>query len=132
MLVWRFNADGSSLPGFTGDGFVTYTFPGGRAAGTGLAFDAAGRILVCGVTRSTDVTPSDASASLWRYSSTGVIDTTLPGSANGVARFDERSGDPGTHASAIVILGDGKALASGSAFDRVAGAADLLIWKLEP
>lgn len=130
LTVWRFNANGSPLSSFNGDGFVSYRFPDGLAAGTDVAFDSSNRVLVVGVTRATE--EKNGSATLWRFSSSGALDSNLPGSdGKGVERFDERPKNVSTSAGSIVI-GSGGVFAVGGAVDHNTDAVDLLVWKLLP
>ncbi|MEW6747470.1 MAG: hypothetical protein AB1486_32465, partial [Planctomycetota bacterium] len=133
MVVWRYRADGQPLTSFNGSGFLAYRHPDGWAAGASIATDSEDRILVAGVTHSTDPDVVDASATLWRFYNYGSLDTSLPGSnGTGQARFDVRSGDAGTAASSLFAADHGKFLVAGSAFVQETGAIDLLLWRLEP
>jgi uncharacterized delta-60 repeat protein len=133
LALWRFLANGLPIAGFGGSGFLSYRFASGWASGTGIRFDAQGRLLVCGATRSIGSSENDGSATLWRYFPSGSIDTALVGSGGtGVVRFDPRPNNAGTGASAVVLLGNGKALASGAAVSRETNAADFVIWRLQP
>ena len=74
----------------------------------------------------------DASATLWRLLGTGTPDVGLEGSGGtGFTRFDDRSGNVSTGASSIAF-GAGVVYSTGGGADRSTGAADLLIWKLDP
>jgi hypothetical protein len=133
MALWRYRADGFPLLSFNNGGFLAYRHPGGSAVGTHVTFDASNRILVGGVTRSVNTPETDASATLWRYLSTGGPDTTLTGSdGSGVTRFDARSGNVGTGAGSMAAIGSGAYIASGGVNDRMANAVDLVLWKIVP
>jgi uncharacterized delta-60 repeat protein len=133
MILWRFLADGSPHLPFGGSGFLSYRYPTGWAAGLGIRFDSNSRLVVCGVTRSSNTLETDASATLWRYFSSGSIDTSLPGSSgSGVARFDPRPDNAGTAASSLVPVDDGDFVISGTAFARDTNAVDLVLWKVDP
>jgi uncharacterized delta-60 repeat protein len=133
LALWRFTEIGAPLTAFSDDGFLTHAHPDGWAAGNGLRFDPQNRLLVVGVTRSSDVEESDASATLWRFFTAGGLDTSLLGSdGTGVTRFDPRPGDAGTAASSVVRLGTGELIVSGTAFSRETNGVDLVLWQLAP
>jgi uncharacterized delta-60 repeat protein len=130
-LVWRFLPTGSPLTAFNGTGLLAYHYEPGSAAASDVTFDAQGRLLVSGGTKSPDT--GEASATLWRSLASGAADGSLPGSGGtGFTRFDTRPGEAGTSASTVVVVPDGSALATGSAFDRGNGAIDLVVWRLRP
>ena len=133
MALWRYASNGTALAAFNGSGFLAYQYPGGWAAATSVQIDTSNRILVAGVTKTANATDNDASATLWRYSTTGAIDTTLNGSSGaGVVRFDERSGDAATVASGVVVISGSDAYVSGTAFDHSTASRDALVWKVSP
>jgi uncharacterized delta-60 repeat protein len=130
LAVWRYTDAGVPLLSFQTIGFGAYAFPGGPALGTDILFDGSGRILISGITASDG--SDDASATLWRLLATGTPDVGLEGSeGTGFTRFDDRSGNASTGASSIAF-GAGAVYSTGGGADRSTGAADLLIWKLDP
>jgi len=133
MLVWAYQADGDPELTFSGDGLLEGRYLPGVAAATGVVVDGSGRLLVCGVTRSSGVAKTDSSATIWRFLATGLSDPTLPGSGGtGMARIDPRPDDAGTLAGSLVLGAGGSAYVAGTAFDRTNGASDAIIWKLSP
>jgi uncharacterized delta-60 repeat protein len=131
MLIWAFTSTGDPKVSFSGDGFLSYRYPNGYAAATGIEIDGSGRLLVCGATRTSGTGDTDASATIWRFYATGMLDGTLLGSnGTGITRIDPRPDDAGTIAGGVVLGSGSSAFASGTAFHRTDGAADAIVWKL--
>ena len=128
LILWRFRFDGSPELLFGAAGIQGFQFPGGEATAHDVKLDAAGNIVVAGVTRSSSNDGiDDGAATLWRFDPSGVFELGFGG------RFDERTDtNVVTSGTALVINTFGEIEIVGSAVDLVTCAADLGLWRMLP
>ena len=122
MAVWRYNSDGTIDTTFgTGGVFTSAGAAGGTTddAAYGIAFDGAGRILVCG--KSAD-SGNQAKMTVWRLNSNGTLDTTF-GTTGYVVYGTTASGND------IAIDQTGKIIVGGYIFSLLT-SKDMTVWKL--
>jgi uncharacterized delta-60 repeat protein len=130
LVVWRYRANGTAETLFNGTGVATFQFAGSSsdAAGLDASFDAAGRVLVVGVTRNTGTTTDNASATVWRYATTGALDTTF--GTSGLSRFDVRTNGTVTAGVGGALDGSGRLVVAGAAANLTSLAAEPVVWRL--
>jgi uncharacterized delta-60 repeat protein len=110
----RYSPNGTLDTNFSGDGKQTTDF-GGTDAATGVAAQGNGKIVAVGRT----ATFSETDFALARYSPNGTLDATFSGDGKQTTGFAGGAGG----ASGIVLQGDGKVVAVGSAAAPAGGLA---------
>ncbi len=125
MRMWRYNSDGTADTSFGSSGRVYSYRPGG---GTGDTFgeevqiQSDGKILVTGYT---ETTSSDFDMVVWRYTSSGALDTTF--NTTGYYIFD--SGNGSDYGRSMQVQSDGKYVITGTMRDS-RPYNSLAIWRL--
>ncbi|MEN8146249.1 MAG: delta-60 repeat domain-containing protein [Campylobacterota bacterium] len=113
MIIWRYNSDGDIDTTFNGIGYVTHHDAAGGGTydyGKAVTIDANGKILVTGSSRNSS---GKYDMVIWRYNSSGSLDSTF----NGVG-FAVHSGAAGgsghDYGNAITTDADSKVLVAGA------------------
>lgn len=104
FAVARYNTDGSLDPTFSGDGIQITDVDGSFEDANGVTVQPDGKIIVVGVTGSTD------DFGLVRYNADGSLDTTFSGDGKLTTDFGVISSDGG---AAVVVQPDGRIVAVG-------------------
>ena len=127
MVIWRFTLNGALDTTFNSKGFVVHN---GAAGGNGddsgnaVAIDTQGKILVAG---SSANSAGNADMALWRFTSTGTLDTTFNGS--GIVINNGAAGSNGDDSgSGVAIDSQGRILVTGSSKNTV-GNTDMVVWR---
>lgn len=129
MAVWKIQSNGSLDTSFDGDGYLTSDALGAGADETAndIALDVLNNILVVGTF---DAGGSSNDMAVWKFSSTGVLDTSF----NGSGTFTHNSAAGGNNfdaANAIVLDNNGNLYITGYS-RNLSSNNDMVIWKLLP
>ena len=104
---------------FAGTGYTTFDNAGTQDMANGAVFDAAGRIIVVGV--------SNSDMAIWRYTSAGMLDTTF-GGGDGIVTHDNAAGGSGSDFGYSIALDRfGNLVIVGSSMS--ASIQDMVIWR---
>lgn len=126
LAIWRYNTDGTLDTTFNGSGYVRNgaTSGGGtHNAGTAVALDASGRIVVTGFTWN----GADWDTALWRYNADGTLDTSFNGTGF-VAHHNAAGGNGEDIGIGVAIDTSGRILVTGYSLNA-AGNDDLALWR---
>lgn len=139
--IWRYNndgtmdssfGDGTCVSGVGTDGAYGCVIKIGVAGGEGcdklwgLQIDSLGRIIAVGQAGNAN---GDADMAIWRYTSTGQLDTTF----NSVGYFTHHSasgGDSGDRANAIAIDPSGRYVVTGRSYNNDESMYNMVVWRL--
>ena len=128
MVIWRFNPNGTFDTTFEGEGFVVHnSAAGGNGddAGSAIALDAQGRILVAG---SSTNSAGNTDMTLWRFNANGTLDTTL--NSSGIVVHNNASGGNADDAgNAVTLDSQGRIIVTGTSRNS-AGNTDMVIWRI--
>ncbi len=127
MTIWRYNSDGSPDTSFGGGaGYVTSTVGAGwlAAEGRSVITDASGNILVTGYAEDSGGTEH---MTIWRYLSTGTLDTSFGGGA-GYVTSTVGAGWGNAHGRSITTDTSGNILVTGYSTDA-SGYNYMTIWR---
>jgi uncharacterized delta-60 repeat protein len=128
MAIWRFNPDGTPDTSFHGTGLAAVRNALGNNssdAGTSIAVDGSGRILVTG--SSQDLSGNTALL-VRRFNSDGTPDTSFHGTGLAIhqSAFGTNSSDSG---KSISVDGNGRILITGSS-RNLSGNTAMIVWRL--
>ena len=119
MQLWRYNTNGSLDTNFSDDGLVSSN-PFSAASGNAVTTDASGNVLVTGSVRDASFNYDMA---VWRYTSSGVLDTNFSG--DGLYTYHGNNSDFGRD---LVVAASGKIYVAGSV-SRASVNNGMGIWK---
>jgi uncharacterized delta-60 repeat protein len=126
MVIWRYNSNGTLDTSFNALGYVVHnSAAGGNGSDFGrvVTADSNGNILVAG--RSWNGSNDDMV--IWRYDSTGVIDTSF-NTAGFVVHNGAAGGNSHDIGEGLVIDQNGRILVTGSSINSE-GNYDMIIWR---
>ena len=125
MTIWRYNSDGTLDTSFNSVGYVKHDNAAGGNTddyGNSVALDSTGRIIVAGFSMS----PTDNDMVIWRYNSTGTLDTSFNGT--GFVVFNNAAGGNGDDlGNSIIIDSNGKIIVAG--YSNNGTNNDMVIWR---
>jgi uncharacterized delta-60 repeat protein len=127
MVIWKYNPNGTLDTSFGVNGIVTSD---GIAGGTGvdigydIALDSSGKILVTGYSQTGS---GDDDMVIWRYNSTGTLDTSF-NSVGYVTHHNAAGGNGNDDGFSITTDPSGRILVAGDSYNG-AGNYDLAIWR---
>ncbi len=131
MVIWRYNSNGSLDTTFNSpNGYVVHDNAaggGGDDYGNGIAIDTDGNIVVCGYSFNAS---GDEDMVIWRYNSSGSLDTTF-NSPNGYAVHGNAAGGNGADiGNDIAANNTGKIIVTGESMNDTPGVfRDMVIWQ---
>ncbi|MBX9628728.1 MAG: FG-GAP-like repeat-containing protein [Gemmataceae bacterium] len=126
VAVIRLNPNGTPDTSFGGDGLVTLDLAGADDRGRGVAVDAANNVVVAGQT-----TGAGNQALFVRFrAADGAPDTTFGGGGTGVRLFTPPAGFNNLIPNDVVIDGNGRAVATGSALATVGLVNSVAVMRL--
>lgn len=119
MAIWRYDSDGNPDTSFDGDGLVIHDNAAGGSGddnGYDLAIDSNGKIIVVGDSYSGSA--NQTTLVIWRYTSTGVLDTTSFNAPMGYVTNDSITGSTYQDRAYTVLLdGSDSIYAAGESLD---------------
>lgn len=127
MALWRFLPDGTPDPSFGTGGFVVHSNAAGGNGedfGSAVVFDAGGRILVAGSSRSSN---HDDDMAVWRFHANGTLDDSF--GTNGVVTYNHPVGNGRDMGFSILVDPAGRILVGGT---TTLNNRDLAIWRYLP
>ncbi|MBA3749196.1 MAG: calcium-binding protein, partial [Solirubrobacterales bacterium] len=124
-LVLALVGEAQGAPGdldrsFSGDGKQITDFAGGFDAGTALAVQRDGKIVVVGSARKSATPGSDSDFAVARYHVDGSLDESFSGDGKQTTRF-------GGWGRAVAVQADGKIVVAGSSYQGVARGDDFAV-----
>ncbi len=129
MVLWRFTPSGTLDTSFGSNGIVAHNnAAGGNGTdwGLALALDAGGNVLVAGYSTNAS---SNTDLALWRYTSSGVLDTSFGSNSNGIVIHDSAAGgSDNDRGFALALDAGGNILVTGNSVNAN-GDADMVLWR---
>lgn len=128
MALWRYTESGNLDKDFNGVGYtVHHNAAGGNQTdyATALTLDASNRILVSGVSNGINGTDMV----LWRYTTTGVLDTSFGGGNGYVFHNSAAGGNLNDSAWGVAVDGAGNIVVGGNSYRDAIQFDDIAIWR---
>jgi uncharacterized delta-60 repeat protein len=129
MVIWRYTSTGALDTTFDTDGIVFHNSANGINSddyGYAIAINAGGKILVAGSSKYSS--SDDTAIAIWRYTSTGALDTAF-GLPNGFVIHRKTAGGNGDdEGCATVTDAQGRILVTGSSHN-ISDYDDMVIWR---
>lgn len=136
MTIWRYTSSGALDTSFDSDGFAVHDNAAGgngRDYGSAIVIDSSERVIVAG--RSMNANDDMA---IWRYTSSGALDTTFGGDVNPadgtpdgfVLHNNAAGGDDQDYAASLILDSSDRICVAGTS-SNVAGDGDMTIWRYQ-
>ncbi|MCU7801108.1 MAG: SBBP repeat-containing protein [gamma proteobacterium symbiont of Lucinoma myriamae] len=128
MVIWKYDSDGNLDSTFNSDGIVAHHNAADgeyKDYGYGIVLDSSGNIYVTGSSNGSDAGETTyLDMTIWKYSSTGILDNTF-GSGGIVVHRSAAGGNVDDEGKSIVLDSDGNIYVTGHS----GNGHDMVIWK---